>query len=94
MRRDCKSERPGGETGARSDVGNLHRSSKRPPAPDELIAPFKEAKREAVAEFERTYVSELLACAGGSISRAAALAGIERNSLRALLRRHGLRADA
>jgi DNA-binding NtrC family response regulator len=62
------------------------------PAPSEL-EPFKDAKRTVVDEFEKAYLSRLLARAGTNISRAAALAGIERQSLRDLLKRHGLRGE-
>jgi DNA-binding NtrC family response regulator len=62
-------------------------------AGDEPLEAFKEAKRSVVDEFERAYLTKLLARAGTNISRAAALAGVERQSLRSLLRRHGLRGD-
>ncbi len=61
--------------------------------PNAPLEPFKEAKRTVIDEFERGYLSRLLAKAGTNISRAAALAGIERQSLRDLLKRHGLRGD-
>jgi DNA-binding NtrC family response regulator len=54
---------------------------------------FKEAKRTLIDEFEKAYLARLLARAGTNISRAASLAGIERQSLRDLLRRHGLRGE-
>ncbi len=57
------------------------------------IEPFKEAKRTLVDAFERDYLVRLLARAGTNVSRAAALAGIERQSIRDLLRKHGLRGD-
>jgi DNA-binding NtrC family response regulator len=57
------------------------------------LEPFKEAKRTVIDEFEKGYLTRLLARAGTNISRAAALAGIERQSLRDLLKRHGLRGD-
>jgi DNA-binding NtrC family response regulator len=61
------------------------------PDDDAPLEGFKEAKRSVVDEFERTYVQRLLARAGTNVSRAAALAGLDRQSLRSLLRRHGLR---
>ncbi|WP_437717297.1 sigma 54-interacting transcriptional regulator [Sorangium sp. So ce448] len=72
------------------------RSSELPPegAPGDALAPFKEAKRGLIEEFERDYLTRLLARAGNNISRAAALAGLERHSLRDLLRKHGLRDAA
>ncbi len=60
---------------------------------DEPLEPFKDAKRTIVEEFERSYLAKLLARTGKNISRASALAGIERQSLRGLLRRHGLEGD-
>jgi DNA-binding NtrC family response regulator len=60
---------------------------------DAPLEPFKEAKRTLIDEFERGYLVRLLARSGTNISRAAALAGIERQSLRDLLKRHGLRGD-
>lgn len=59
----------------------------------DTIEPFKEAKRTVVDEFEREYLIRLLARAGKNVSKAAALAGIERQSLRDLVKRHGLRHD-
>jgi DNA-binding NtrC family response regulator len=60
---------------------------------DAPLEAFKEAKRSVVDEFERTYLTKLLARSGTNITRAAALAGVERQSLRSLLKRHGLRVD-
>ena len=61
--------------------------------PGAALEPFKDAKRTVIDEFEKEYLSRLLARAGTNVSRAAALAGIERQSLRDLLKRHGLRGD-
>ena len=57
------------------------------------IAPFKEAKRTLIDEFEKDYLQRLLQRTGNNLSRAAALAGIERHYLRDLFRKHGLRSD-
>ena len=62
-------------------------------APDAPLPPFKDAKRTLVDEFERDYLVRLVARTDGNLSRAAALARIERHHLRDLLRRHGLRDD-
>jgi DNA-binding NtrC family response regulator len=56
----------------------------------ETLPFFKEAKRTLVDEFERDYLERLLGRAGKNLSRASALAGIERHHLRDLLRKHGL----
>jgi DNA-binding NtrC family response regulator len=60
---------------------------------DAALAPFRAAKQTSIDEFERAYLARLVERAGSNISRAAALAGISRVSLRDLLRRHGLRDD-
>jgi DNA-binding NtrC family response regulator len=62
-------------------------------APASSLEPFKEAKRTVIDDFEKAYLTRLLARSGTNISRASALAGIERQSLRDLLKRHGLRGD-
>mgnify|MGYP002147621017 CR=1 FL=1 len=54
------------------------------------LEPFKEAKRTCIDEFEKTYLEHLLERTANNISQAAALAGLERHSLRELLRKHGL----
>jgi DNA-binding NtrC family response regulator len=53
-------------------------------------APFKDAKAKAVAEFERTYVREMLARAGGNISQAARLSNQERSAFGKLVRKYRL----
>ncbi len=60
------------------------------PSDSTPIEPFKEAKRTVIDEFEKGYVARLLARTGTNVSRAASLAGIERQSLRDLLKKHGL----
>lgn len=72
----------------------LDRNPEEPAVSSAPLEPFKEAKRTVVDEFERAYLSRLLARAGKNVSRAAALAGIERQSLRDLLKRHGLRGES
>ena len=51
---------------------------------------FREAKAQAVAQFERQYLSALLARAGGNISLAARLAGKERSRLCKMIKKYGL----
>ena len=60
----------------------------RPAVP--LDAPFKDAKEQWVALFERQYLQALLSEHDGNISRAARAAGIDRKHLRSLLQKHGL----
>jgi DNA-binding NtrC family response regulator len=55
-----------------------------------LPSRFGEAKARVIAEFERAYVSELLARTRGNVSLAARLAGKDRSRLGKLLKKHGL----
>ena len=52
--------------------------------------PFREAKQEAVRDFERSYLSKLLAETGGNVSEAARRSGMKRTALHRLLVRHDL----
>jgi DNA-binding NtrC family response regulator len=74
-------------------AGSSGRESAVPLNPNEPLTPFKEAKRTLIDEFEKDYLSRLLQRTGNNLSRAAALAGIERHYLRDLFRKHGLRSD-
>ncbi|WP_224366672.1 sigma 54-interacting transcriptional regulator [Hyalangium versicolor] len=60
------------------------------PAVD-VNVPFTEARRQALDDFERRYLSTLLERHGSHLSQAAAAAGIDRVYLYRLLRRHGLK---
>lgn len=51
---------------------------------------LREAKRRAVGEFERTYLTTLLATSEGNITKAAKAAGKERRTFQRLLRKYGL----
>lgn len=69
-----------------------------PPSPrdvavtDDLVQlPFKEAKERLLDVFEKHYVEHLLARHGGNVSRAAAEAGVDRNHLARLAKKHGVR---
>jgi two-component system response regulator GlrR len=53
--------------------------------------PYEVARRQALDEFERAYVTGLLARAEGKVAIAARDAGVNRAYLYRLLRRHGLR---
>jgi DNA-binding NtrC family response regulator len=63
------------------------------PASGGDLGRFKEAKRTLIDEFERDYLQRLLARTGNNLSKASALAGIERHHLRDLFKKHGLRND-
>jgi DNA-binding NtrC family response regulator len=56
--------------------------------------PFHAAKDALVARFEREYLEDLVKRAGGNLSQAARLAGLERKFLYKLLERAGLRTKA
>ena len=58
-------------------------------APKEVDRPL----RETVGDFERSQLTAALESCSGNLSRAAALLGIPRNTLRYRLEKHGLRLD-
>lgn len=53
--------------------------------------PFKDVKNELIEEFERKYLSDLLARNAQNISQSARNAGIERAYLQRLIRKYGMR---
>jgi DNA-binding NtrC family response regulator len=64
--------------------------------PDALAAqsrplPLRVARRQASDDFEKRYLERVLAHAGGSVTRAAAVAEVSRQMLQKLLKKHGLR---
>jgi DNA-binding NtrC family response regulator len=58
--------------------------------PVDVTIPFKNAKQNVISEFERRYISRLLAQHDGNISAAARAAGIDRMSIHKMLHRLGL----
>jgi DNA-binding NtrC family response regulator len=54
---------------------------------------FREAKARAVADFEKTYLIQLLRELSGNVSQAARRADMDRASLQRLLRRHKINAE-
>ncbi|MEP6994016.1 MAG: sigma-54 dependent transcriptional regulator [Acidobacteriota bacterium] len=60
---------------------------------DDLERPFRAARAQAVAAFERTYVEDLLRRNGGNVTRAAREARKERRSFGRLVKKYGLRAS-
>ena len=56
----------------------------------ELDRPFKSAKAEAIAEFERTYLNHLLTKTCGNISLASRISGKDRSALNKLVKKYGL----
>ena len=59
-------------------------------APRWTGAGFREAKAHAIAEFEKSYLAELLGQTDGNVSLAARMCGQERSRLNKLVRKHGL----
>jgi DNA-binding NtrC family response regulator len=57
----------------------------------EDIVPYRRARADAIATFERRYLSHLIEATGGNASGAARAAGMDRPYLLSLLRKHGLR---
>lgn len=53
---------------------------------------FRDAKREVVEAFERSYLSQLLESHGGNVTSASQQAGMLRSALQRLLRKHGLKS--
>ena len=53
--------------------------------------PFKDLKNELIEDFERRYLSDLLARNAQNISQSARSAGIERAYLQRLIRKYGMR---
>jgi two-component system response regulator GlrR len=62
-----------------------------PSAQVDASLPYEVARRQAIDEFERAYVTSLLARADDNVAKAARDAGVNRAYLHRLLRRHGLR---
>ncbi len=56
--------------------------------------PFHEAKDDVIARFEREYLTDLVQRAGGNLSQAARIAGLERKFLYKVMERAGLRTKA
>jgi DNA-binding NtrC family response regulator len=64
------------------------------PAAKLTDARFQVAKARAIAQFERAYITELLARTRGNISQAARVSGKERSRLGKLVKKYGLERDA
>jgi transcriptional regulator of acetoin/glycerol metabolism len=68
-------------------------ASDRPDSPIDFRQTFYAAKAQALAEFERAYLSQLMARTSGNISLAARVAGTDRGSLQKLVKKHGILGD-
>jgi DNA-binding NtrC family response regulator len=60
---------------------------------DTPIEPMTEARTRMNIAFERAYLCQLLTLTSGSISGAARLSGVDRTSLKRLLKRHEIAAQ-
>ncbi len=58
-----------------------------------MLDTYHAAKDKLVARFEQEYLTRLVARAGGNMSRAARLAGIDRTTLYRLMEKHGVNRD-
>jgi DNA-binding NtrC family response regulator len=68
-----------------------HTLSSSGPSSDGPLQPYKDARAAIVREFERDYLTRLLADANGNVSQAARAAKMDRSHLIDLLHRHGLK---
>ncbi len=85
-------------TGKRIDLGclpaQLRQAPAGPPAAEALVGlPYKDAVRVARDQGVRAYLDALMQAYDGNVTRAARHAGVERESLHRLLRKHGLHSD-
>jgi DNA-binding NtrC family response regulator len=61
--------------------------------PDLFAQSYHAAREQVVALFERRYLTTLVNRAGGNMSKAARLAGVDRTTLYRLMERHGLQRE-
>ncbi|MEY4754799.1 MAG: hypothetical protein RJA44_2474 [Pseudomonadota bacterium] len=57
---------------------------------DPNLSPFNQARDEALSQFERDYLTQLMQLCQGNVSRAARMSGKERRCLGKLLKKYGL----
>ncbi|HEY4099478.1 MAG TPA: sigma-54 dependent transcriptional regulator [Gemmatimonadales bacterium] len=62
-------------------------------AAPQLDGPFHDVKDRVIAQFERDYLTRLVARAAGNMSKAARQANIDRTTLYRLMEKHGLQRD-
>ncbi|MBN2498081.1 MAG: sigma 54-dependent Fis family transcriptional regulator [Deltaproteobacteria bacterium] len=79
---------PKSETIFSSDRGRFAPGGESESSP--ISAPFREAREQAIQEFERRYLHELWTRMHGNLSAAAREAGIDRKYFRQLLKKYGL----
>jgi len=55
--------------------------------------PYKEAKEQALNQFNSRFIGDLLSMNKGNVTQAAKLCGLERQALQQIMRRYGMKAD-
>jgi len=70
------------------------RESPMPVSFEWIDEPYHAARDRVTAEFERRYLSSVVAQAGGNMSKAARIAGIDRTTIYRLMEKHGLYREA
>jgi two-component system response regulator AtoC len=80
-----------GPIGTDSIVLGTGAASLATPCTVEAALPYHDAKDRCIEAFEREYVRQLLARHDANVSRAAEAAGIPRQTLHRILRKHGIR---
>ena len=55
--------------------------------------PYKQAKEETLAQFNHTFIGDLLAVHQGNVTQAARQCGLERQALQQIMKRYGIKAD-
>lgn len=73
-------------SGARPDRA----SQDEPQQPEPMRLNFKRAKNQAIAQFERRYLAQVLSAARGNVTKAANLVGKERRAFGRLLKKHDI----
>ena len=71
--------------------GQLAIPPQQPAVDDETLVPYRQARQAIVDQFERNYLTALLARTGGNIRQAAREARMDRSYLMELIKRHQLR---
>ncbi|MEN8374960.1 MAG: sigma-54 dependent transcriptional regulator [Gemmatimonadota bacterium] len=61
--------------------------------PEIVSEPYHDARERVLAEFEQEYLVWLVNQAGGNMSKAARIAGVDRTTLYRLMEKHGLQRD-
>jgi two-component system response regulator HydG len=84
----------GGKSIGAADLAIEHPSPRKTTGIGDGAASFHEAKAQAIEQFERTFLSEVLGRSDGVISRAAREAGLSERNFHVKLRRYGIRCKS